>query len=273
MKAAFTVSLVILAACMAGAQAVRFSGPPVSRSVRNESDAAIDRACAWIAARQDADGSWAGDPELTSVAVLALAGAGEELQGRERATVDRAVEWLSGAAVTNVSAAAWRDIALAVFPPSGGAAAPAPIPYSSAGTVSDALAIRERAAVLGIDDLRDAAGSAFTNDFVFALMCRRGSPASAADPGMARLAADALAAPTDSPGDIPPSEKLWWVARAVNLTLGGNLPADRQAIGPSWRSRLTSLYTNSQSIDGKGRGHWRGSLRDTAFAVLLLKEL
>lgn len=271
MKAALTISLAFLCACAAGAQTVRFSGPPVSRSVRNESDAAIDRACAWIAARQDADGSWEGDPEATSIAVLALAGAGEELQGAERMRITRAADWLAGATATNVSAAAWRDIALAVFAPRGGAAEP--IPYSSAGSLPDALAVRERAAVLGIDDLRDAAGSAFTNDFVFALMCRRGSPAPAASPGMARLAADALAAQPDAAGNAPSPERLWWIARAVNLTLGGNLPAGPQPLGPSWRSGLTSLYTNSQSIDAKGRGHWRGSLRDTAFAVLLLKEL
>lgn len=272
MNALATAPILLLAACAACAQAIRFSEPPVSLSVRNESNAAIDRACAWIASLQRDNGSWDDDPELTSIALLALAGYGDTATGQGGDGVSRAIDWLAGATATNVSAAAWRDTALAVLAPDRLAAAsddgatppPAPIPYSSAGDLQTACAIRERAAILGIDDLADAKASSFTNDLVFASMCERGAKDS---PEKSLLAEPLACHKTLMSFAEPPPERAWRFIHTVNIVFGGNIP------GHGWRGQTTSRYTTSQTITAKGLGHWNGSLRDTAFAVMLLNEL
>lgn len=252
--------------------AARFTSAPLSRSVRNESDAAIDRACAWLASLQSEDGSWCGDAaagegdaELTSIVLLALAGSGEELSDEGAEAVRAGAEWLKGHPCAGSGpAAAWRDIALAAFAPEAVRGATNALPYAPGVSTNGACAIRRRAAFLGIDDTAAATNSPFADDPVFRMLCNPGATA-------AVLPQEAAAWPCGPEA----AERAWWFAHAVNLATGGSLYADGggslRAI--DWRADFAGRCTTSQKIDGRGRGNWNGSPRETAFAVLLLKEL
>jgi len=209
---------VVLAACApavptAGQEAVlRFTGAPLSRSVQNESDAAIDRACAWLLAAQSPDGSWCADAKTTALCLLALAGDGAELSPATRAAIDRGLGWLEAAPAPQASLVrqdaqregGWPALALAVF---GRSPLPVPLPM-----------------------------------------------------------------PPLPPPEASEAERAFWFAHAVNRALGGELPAAAEEPA-DWRAPLANRWTTTQEIDVRGRGHWRASVPDTAFAILLLKEL
>ena len=202
---ACAAAALILCATAAPAQLVRFGGAKLTRSVQNEADAAIDRACAWLIAEQAPDGSWGGDVKATAACILALAGSGEELPEAERAAVERGIAWLTATNALNIAA----QPALKALAEAAGAGAKAPRPD-----------IKEALAALEADDAEDA--------FLFAY--------------------------------------------AINRDHGGELPS-RDGAPTDWRAPLASKWTTSQEIDARGRGHWRSSPLETAFAILLLREL
>ena len=274
----------------------KFTRGPLTRSVQNESNAAIDRACSWLASHQNAAGYWGdADAGLTAVCALALAGAGEELLPDERATVDRAVAWLlnpqstndisMALATTNATAAAslaWRDMALAVFspetPPDNRFLA------ATADTEGAGFALREAAILRSAVAMNASATNFFptgTGDFCadsqHALVAGDSASASSA----AVLRGEALVAArkvlADLRGGLPEggSAACWRFARCVNRSLGGEiaLTAGEEVISLPWRGRLANFWTTTQRIDDRGRGHWKDSIEETAFAVLLLKEL
>lgn len=231
----------VFSATLADAEAfLRFTGAPLTRSVRNEADAAIDRACAWLAAKQSPDGSWSSGIKTTSVCLLALAGSGEELPEKERETVRKGIDWLKGtveADTDDVSPedAAWRDMAFAVLAPDALRKPFAEIPCPDDCTAAAACAIRERAAILGIGD--------------------------------------AAASPKSVPRPGEDAECAWWFAHAANRNPGGEITFAPGTEPVAWRESLANAWTVSQQIDERGRGFWPGSAEDTAFAILLLKEL
>ena len=119
---ASAAAALILCATAAPAQLVRFGGAKLTRSVQNEADAAIDRACAWLIAEQAPDGSWSGDVKATAACILALAGSGEELPEAERAAVERGIAWLTATNALNIAA----QPALKALAEAAGAEAPLP---------------------------------------------------------------------------------------------------------------------------------------------------
>ena len=220
MRSAFPfLAAVAMALAAPGDAIIPFTGAPLTRSVGNEADAAIDRACAWLASVQEPDGSWRGGTAATAVAVLALGGSGEDLPEQWRGTVARGLDWLEAdaAATTNAPAtpaegetsasAAWRGIALRCFRAAAAAGEAAPI---------------------------------------------------------------ALPEPGDSLSD---AERDFRTAYAANVAPEATSGGAGEALPPDWRQSLAARWTTSQEIDRRGRGHWGASPLDTAFAVLLLKEL
>lgn len=202
---ASAAAALILCATAAPAQLVRFGGAKLTRSVQNEADAAIDRACAWLIAEQAPDGSWGGDVKTTAACILALAGSGDELPEAESAAVERGIAWLTATNALNIAA----QPALKALAEAAGAEAPLP-------------------------DILKASDSQ-------ALSCVH-------------------------------AEEAFLFAYAINRDHGGELPS-RDGAPTDWRAPLASKWTTSQEIDARGRGHWRSSPLETAFAILLLKEL
>ncbi len=274
---------------------VKFTGGPLTCSVQNESNAAIDRACAWLASRQNAAGFWGdADPGLTAVCALALAGAGEELLPDERATVDRAVAWLlspqatnaisMALAATNATVAArlaWRDMALAVFspetPPDNRFLA-APADAEGAGfALREAIILRDAVAMnASATNFFPAGTGDFCTDSQHALVAET----SASAPHAAVLRDEARTAERRTfarlnEGRAITAAECWRFARCVNRSLGGEvaLTDGGEVVSLPWRGRLANFWTTSQRIDDRGRGHWKDSVEETAFAVLLLKEL
>ena len=202
---ACAAAALILGATAAPAQLVRFGGAKLTRSVQNEADAAIDRACAWLIAEQAPDGSWSGDVKATAACILALAGSGEELPEAERAAVERGLAWLTATNALNIAA----QPALKALAEAAGAEAPLP---------------------------------------------------------------DILKAPDSQALSCVNAEDAFLFAYAINCHHGGELPSQDGA-PTDWRAPLAGKWTTSQEIDARGRGHWRSSPLETAFAILLLREL
>lgn len=211
---ASAAAALILCATAAPAQLVRFGGAKLTRSVQNEADAAIDRACAWLIAEQAPDGSWGGDVKTTAACILALAGSGDELPEADGAAVERGIAWLTATNALNIAA----QPALKALAEAAGAEAPLP----------DILKASDSQALSSCPDSQ-------------ALSCVN-------------------------------AEKAFLFAYAINRDHGGELPS-RDGAPTDWRAPLASKWTTSQEIDARGRGHWRSSPLETAFAILLLKEL
>jgi len=250
---------------------LRFTGAPITRSVQNESDAAIDRACSWLADRQCDDGGWPEGPKATAVCLLALAGSGEELPPAWRQTIDRGVAWLANLPADQCAAAAedlaWRGMALAVLAPHGDGATAA-IACPDGVSTNAACAISEHAKILGTADAADATASTAAGDAVFELL--RAAPNS-------REALEKAYSLYWLAGDAPLSdfgaERVWWAVHALNRATGGELPQIPGYERPGWRGALANGATTSQAVAPRGRGHWGGSVEETAFTILLLKEL
>lgn len=261
----------------------RFGGGALTRSVQNETFAAIDRASDWLVGQQNADGSFGtNDVRLTSICALAISGGTLELPPRLQASVEKAVGWLESNCCTNVndiSATAWREIALTVlstnkFETSPQISAPfvstnVPAEYA----VSTIWPICEAKLMRGLPITSPVA---ISSNNIVRLVSE--AETSAPDkkvlkPILGTAARDFLEGKYDIPLSDPAAA--WWFARSVNRISEGELfiIADNKVLGINWRRTLAGRWISSQKSDEYGNGFWDKSVERTAFSVLLLNEL
>lgn len=261
------------------ADEVRFTGAPLERSSQNESNAAIDRATDWLLSQQNEKGYW-GDEDhlLTAVATLAIAGSNSE--NRKTPQIKKAVDWLKSPSCTSnktvrLKAILWREIALTVFAP-------------------DAIDIRP----LRICKVTDKIRYAFYEiiflrkykdgklPYLHSLQNYRPQPSDVIflsyykKNSYIESAMETLAKEWSSSGDVPEkwkedAEMAWWYAHAINRAFNGEiyLKSNGEITPINWRAPLANHWTTTQTMDAKGRGNWKNSILETAFAILLLSEL
>lgn len=263
----------------------RFGGGSLSRSVQNETLAAIDRATDWLVSRQNDDGSFGtNDVRLTSLCSLALFGGSAEIPPAHRRAVDKAVAWLEAnqseaSAETNLSSLAWRSIALTVLSTNSAVKEGIVLPPAVAGdySISDAAykvwPLCEARLLRGMEVSEPAVNSGVA-------FLRLVSEAERTRPDRERLAGLTAAAAREFvegkySSILSDPAVAWWLARTVNRECGGELffERDGEVVSVAWRRNLAGKWVSSQKSDEYGRGFWDNSLERTAFALLLLSEL
>ena len=287
----YRAAVVVLAALLAlgqptsaAAPARRFGSGPLTRSVQNEADAAIDRAQLWLLAEQAAGGSWGGSNlYLTAVCAIALSGDGVPAPAAHEAAVARALAWLrtapapASATPDGARTAAWRELALRHL--DGAPRAPAaPIPEPPPAALSNLLVelvLHEVRALDGIPPPEPAPADSGHPVEDLLRAAQRGLPAP-----LLRRPLAAVAAAWSSPDLLfwreSQAQRAWWLARTLNRQAGGVLAL---AGGPAldWRRDLAGYWVNRQRIAPRGGGHWLSDavspVEETAFAILLLREL
>ena len=289
----------------AGTLALKIEGPrtsgPVSVSLQNEINAAIDRGREWLVAQQNADGSWGSNTcvRLTSLATLALA---HNASPDEKLAVGKAGKWLLSPATTNTPTAfapetmAWRELAMQV-------AAPAD-PKRTANllwrlrsrsatngfTSFAVLLIREAVAPMNFiypwiqADTNSPPAFRIQTDCILHMPAGGVTPTPGATNALVQLASlwSAQAIPLCS--NASTTRQYWILARFINRAGGGAL-ADAQGHVVDWRNDLAMKLVSSQTIDTKGHGgYWPvinrpaasptyDPIEETAFALLALDEL
>lgn len=275
---ATVLSVASIAFAMQTPTPVRFSAGDLSRSVRNETAAAIDRACGWIVAAQNPTGYWGeADVLLTSLCSLALAGNGTDIPEGDLQAFKKALAWLESPASTNAlsrssastgneAALAWRDMALAVFSPE--------TPTTQL-LMPETPSLKEELAINESMRLRGKAVMPTSTNAPLEILAQASAPSQG--PLIKRLDEAAMRwTCEDQPEPYwSDAESAWWFARSVNRLRNGELAIVKNGeFHPvSWRSRLANKWTTSQKTDARGNGHWNNSIGETAFAVLLLGEL
>ena len=241
-----------------GVTSIRQPGASLDTSLRNEVDHAAGQAAAWLAARQDAEGSWgvSNRVRLTSLTLLALHAS--RRPGCSEATA-RAALWLDARATNrldDLGAHAWRLLALAQLLPDTPARpallrrftdAARPLEAEAAADARRLWAEALAAAGLGPDPF----------------------PASDSAGRLAALAAGWPPAPADN-------ATAWQLAHLINRAgrgqlLRGNTPLD-------WRRDLAQRLVNTQRKAPSDGGYWEAPdldarLAETAFGLLALLEL
>lgn len=287
-----------------GTVALQTQGPrtsgPVSASLQNEIDAAVDRGREWLLAQQNADGSWGTHADTrtraTALASLALL---HEVTVAQRAAALRGCRWLAqnpSPVMPDAPAAnaAWRLLTLRM------AASLAPT-LSSAMTAASAGATNRVITPMHAMLLRElglattnAAGAPvvlppddLTGDCLCAIPSPEGMSASAIPTNLlTRLAGQwpVLISSFRKPTARGCPQQAWIFARFINRACGGTL-ADAQGCILDWRNDLAKELVSSQTIDLFGHGgYWKSfnrsdlpppfdPIEDTAFALLALDEL
>lgn len=282
-------------------QGPRTSGP-VSVSLQNEINAAVDRGRAWLVACQKADGSWGSDTScvpLTALAALALA---HNASPEEKRALDKAGQWLiapeaTNAACGNIEGLIWRELALQAVmfphPPRTAAFFQDLRIYAATNVLSPFARMLIREAVprqIGL--LAVPAVTNATNTTHLIESCLRDMPPgilATPSPALRSLLA-LLAADWTTGQDLPHINQLavmrqyWVLALFINRAGCGSL-ADEQGRIVDWRNDLARKLVASQAIDASKQGHgfWRAGavpedwashpVAETAFALLTLDEL
>ncbi len=243
-----------------GATLIRQPGASLDTSLRNELDHAVDLATEWLAAHQNADGSWGSETDRvsrTSIALLALT-ARTNLYSDACA---RAAVWVDAHPPSDTDASdayAWRMIALL--------SAAANTPGRSDLTqrlINEALPHAPTTNTWFFSQL-------LWND-ALALAGQRVRPLSTS---LAERKLQSYAA------DWPPLYKapycIWLPTHLINRRSNGVL--ERNGTQLDWRRDIAQNVINSQRRDPAGGGYWGQSegddhIRETAFGILTLLEL
>lgn len=271
--------LFFLSVPLFAADEVRFTGAPLERSSQNESNAAIDRATDWLLSQQNEKGYW-GDEDhlLTAVATLAIAGSNSE--NRKTPQIKKAVDWLKSPSCTSnkteqLKAILWREIALTVFAPD---AINIRLPRICKVTDKIRYALYE---IIFLRKYKDGELPSLQNlqnyrpqpDGVIFLSYYKKN-------NYIESAMETLAKEWSASNDIPKewkedAEMAWWYAHAINRAFNGEIYLKKNGtVTPiDWRVPLANYWTTTQTMDAKGRGNWKNSILETAFAILLLSEL
>lgn len=262
----------------------RFGGGALTRSVQNETFAAIDRASDWLVGMQSATGCFGtNDVKLTSICALAISGGTLDLPPRLQAAVKKAVNWLETTRcdtnTADLASVAWREIALTVlstnrFETSTRVTAEiSPTNTTPEYAASIIWPICEAKLMRGLTVASAVAVS--SNNIV-----RIVSEAETSVPDKKKLNTYmAIAAREFLAGEynalLSDPATAWWFARSVNRVSEGELYIldDENVIGINWRRMLAGRWISSQKSDEYGNGFWDKSIERTAFAVLLLNEL
>ena len=281
-------------------QGPRTSGP-VSVSLQNEINAAVDRGRAWLLASQNTDGSWggatnaAGLAEATALAALALL---HDATAEQRAAALRGCQWLASKSSPKIQAvpAAWRALALRVALPLD-----ASISNAVSAAVAAAAAPGQATAPmrlmllqeLGTNSCGPISWAMATDDLAGMCLCAMPPPTgSVIPPAGTNSLLQQVAARWPRLADsfrnghvgLRRTGAMWVIARYINRAGGGTL-ADAQGNVLDWRNTLALELVSSQTIAPAGRGgFWKSfsnpgdalqpdPIEDTAFALLALDEL
>lgn len=244
-----------------GVNAIRQPGSSLDTSLRNEADHAVRQAAAWLAARQNADGSWGNTNRvrLTSLALFALRSSRQPQLSEQQA---RAALWLDRHGTNRLDSLdtyAWRLLALAAVLPETVARTNLLRRFAAAPSQLTRRATDEARQLW--DEALSAAG--------LAPDLPEPAPPAARD----RLAREAAA--------WPPHEQLspacaWRLAHLINRAGGGQLVRDNAPL--DWRADLAQRLINSQRRAAGSGGFWgartgEDTIAETSFGILALLEL
>jgi hypothetical protein len=257
--AALIISAAVVIGAGIGVTSIRLPGASLDPSLQNEADRAVRQSAAWIASRQNPDGSWgvSNHVSLTSLALLSLSASRQP--GFSEATT-RAVLWLDAHAtnrVVDLSTHAWRLLALVQSLPATGARSAALRRFSEAGRPFEANAP---------SDVRH-----FWRESLAAAGLETASllPMHDASNRVAGVAAS-------WPPATSSTATLWQLAHFINREANGQLLHDNTPL--DWRSDLAQRLVNAQRSAPSGGGYWEATeadatLAETAFGLLSLLEL
>ncbi len=271
----------------------RQGGGPLPISLRNESRAAAMRAREWLLRHQASTGDW-GDVRTTSLATLAclLTEGFDPTPAVDRALAHLATATVAQDAADEPEAFAWRTIALAV----AGPRAPQPVPaaFLAAMTATNRLPPNIWLTVVEALQLfpqgREMQPPSLVPLKEAALEIAWLAPGPLSTESSARMG-ETLAGQWTSSGlrswRTGEAWRAWRLARAINLRLGGQIVRkDNGEEAPlDWRSEMARHWIGRQRIDPLGGGFWPSvttsppptdpgaTLRETAYAILLLQEL
>ena len=289
------------AATVLKTQGPRTSGP-VSVSLQNEINAAVDRGRTWLIVTQNVDGSWgtvtnSGErTETTALAALALL---HDATVEQRAAALRGCRWLA----TNIPVpetpavpVAWRALALSVALPLDASLSNAvPAAVAAAAAPGQAIVPMRRMLLqeLGTNLPCAMSWSMAADDLpsmcISAMPPPTGNLIPAATNTLLRRIAEQwpklmTSVSTNQPWARRSTWSLWIFARYINRAGGGTL-ADANGSVVDWRNSLALELVSSQNIAPANRGgYWtipdhpastirRNPIRETAFALLTLDEL
>ncbi|MEI6211886.1 MAG: hypothetical protein WCR06_09715 [bacterium] len=282
------------------AQGPRTSGP-VSVSLQNEINAAVDRGRGWLVASQNVDGSWGSDTSCVPLTALAALSLAHNASPEEKRAIDKAGQWLltpevARAACDNIEGLIWRELALQAItfphPPRTAAFFQGLQILAATNFISPfSRMLIQEAVPSQIGLLPFPASTDATNATHIIEACLGSMPQgtlTAPSPALRRLlmrlAADWGAGDMPCTSQLASMRQYWVLAHFINRAGSGSL-ADEQGRLVDWRNDLARKLVATQSIDARkqGNGFWRGErgaadwashpVAETAFALLALDEL
>ena len=262
----------------------RFGSGPLTRSVQNETDAAIARAQKGLIDAQAVDGSWGGQsPYLTAVCALAVSGDGESLPKANADARARAVRWLAANPATNtpamqpLRAIAWRNLALQVL--GGGKTTRNPhldAPLTTCSNTLTEFAVLETRIVCGGQPPATGMPACATNPAETAIRAAQWQVSRVAVREHLQAVARGWSSPKLQFWRETLAQRAWWLARTINRQANGVLELS-PTLMIDWRRDLAGYWVNQQRITPQGGGQWLSDavtpVEETAFAILLLREL